>query len=50
MVCSECGSKIEIDYSPEFNEALPFERVCYSCGWFDAQRYATKEAAEAVRG
>lgn len=48
MKCPDCGDTVEIDETPEFNAALPFELVCYGCGWFDPQRYATVEEVEAI--
>jgi len=47
--CPGCGGTIHADRTGEFNEDLPYERVCYECGWFDPQRYATRQAAEEVR-
>lgn len=50
MKCPACDGPAEVDYTPEFNATLLFERVCFGCGWFDEKRYATVEEAEAAGG
>lgn len=44
--CPECGKETVIESTPEFNEKKPFEIYCEWCGWFDIERYATREDAE----
>ena len=45
MKCPKCEGAAEIVYTPEFYPKLPFELVCYECGWFDFQRHASREKA-----
>ena len=42
--CPKCWHELSIDHTPEFNEAKPWELVCYYCGWF-SKRYETIEEA-----
>ena len=43
--CPDCGSPVDVDYTPQFSIDNPYERVCYDCGWFDNERYKTKIVA-----
>jgi hypothetical protein len=48
MQCPGCGGVVDVDFTDEFDPDLPFELVCYECGWFDPQRYGSREEAELV--
>ena len=50
--CPECGEETDYDYTPAMNSKLPYELVCYNCGWFDFQRYAdrTGGSSEPITG
>lgn len=47
MTYPDCGGEVDVDVTMEFDPDFPYELVCYECGWFDPQRYATREEAEA---
>ena len=44
--CPNCLEELSIDHTPEFNDAKPWELVCYNCGWFSKKRYKTIEEAK----
>ena len=46
MTCPDCRGDVDVDFTLEFNPDLPFELVCYECGWFDPERYTSREEAE----
>ena len=48
LVCPDCGGVADLDYTPEFNAGLPWEVICYHCGYFSADRYATAKQAIAA--
>ena len=44
--CPKCFEELSIDHTPEFDENMSYEIVCYGCGWFAMNRYATLEDAD----
>ena len=46
LKCPQCKHELSVDHTPEYNEAKPYELVCYNCGWFSLERFADESTAK----
>lgn len=48
MKCPKCQSVLEVDYTPDCGENMPWGVSCFACGWFLSRRFETVEEAEKI--